>query len=152
MEDLKYLGKAIPRLDALEKATGKIRYMSDLSFKGMLYGKILRSKYPHARILRIDTSKAESLEGVVSVVTHKDVPGVNGFGIVIPDMPVLCADKVRYVGDAVVAVAAESEEIAEKAISLIEVDYEPLPIVSDPEEALKEGLLKSTKGQYTFAY
>lgn len=139
MDELKYLGKAIPRLDALEKATGKIKYMTDLYFPNMLYGKVLRSKYPHARILKIDTSKAESLEGVISVVTHKDVPGVNGFGIVIPDMPVLCADKVRYIGDAVAAVAAESEEIAEKALSLIEVDYEPLPVVSDPEEALKEG-------------
>lgn len=134
----KYIGRSVPRIDALEKATGKIKYMSDLSFPNMLFGKILRAKYPHAKILRIDTSKAEALPGVVTVITHKDVPGLNGFGIVVPDMPVLCKDKVRYIGDAVAAVAAETEAIAEKALSLIEVDYEPLPIVDDPEEAMKE--------------
>jgi xanthine dehydrogenase D subunit len=137
MEETKYIGKEIPRVDGLEKATGKIKYMSDLEFPNMLYGKILRAKFPHAKILHIDTSKAEALDGVFAVVTHKDVPGVNGFGIVIPDMPVLCEDKVRYIGDAVAAVAAVSEEIAEKAISLIDVQYEPLPIVDDPEEAMK---------------
>ncbi len=137
MEETKYIGKEIPRVDGLEKATGKIKYMSDLEFPNMLYGKILRAKFPHAKILHIDTSKAEALDGVFAVVTHKDVPGVNGFGIVIPDMPVLCEDKVRYIGDAVAAVAAVSEEIAEKAVSLIDVQYEPLPIVDDPEEAMK---------------
>ncbi|BAL80354.1 xanthine dehydrogenase family protein molybdopterin-binding subunit [Caldisericum exile] len=138
MEELKYIGKPIPRIDALEKATGKIKYMSDLKFPNMAFGKILRAKYPHAKILKIDTSKAEALPGVVAVITHKDVPGVNGFGIVVPDMPVLCKDKVRYIGDAVAAVAAETEEIAEKAIKLIDVEYEPLPVVEDPEEAMEE--------------
>jgi len=134
----RYIGKPIPRIDALEKATGKIKYMSDLSFPNMAFGKVLRAKYPHAKILKIDTSRAEALPGVITVITHKDVPGVNGFGIVVPDMPVLCKDKVRYIGDAVAAVAAESEEIAEKAIQLIEVEYEPLPVLTDPEEAMKE--------------
>lgn len=138
MENLRYLGKPVPRLDALEKATGQIKYMTDLILPNMLYGKVVRAKYPHARILRIDTSKAESLPGVIAVITHKDVPGVNGFGIIIPDMPVLCSDKVRYIGDAVAAIAAESEEIAEKAASLVDVEYEPLPIISDPIEAMKE--------------
>jgi len=134
----RYIGKPIPRIDALEKATGMIKYMSDLSFPNMAFGKVLRAKYPHAKILKIDTSKAEALPGVIAVITHKDVPGVNGFGIVVPDMPVLCKDKVRYIGDAVAAVAAETEEIAEKAIQLIEVEYEPLPVLTDPEEAMKE--------------
>jgi len=134
----RYIGKPIPRIDALEKATGMIKYMSDLSFPNMAFGKVLRAKYPHAKILKIDTSKAEVLPGVIAVITHKDVPGVNGFGIVVPDMPVLCKDKVRYIGDAVAAVAAETEEIAEKAIQLIEVEYEPLPVLTDPEEAMKE--------------
>lgn len=138
MEEMRYIGKPIPRIDALEKATGKIKYMSDLGFPNMLFGKILRAKYPHAKILKIDTSKAEALPGVVAVVTHKDVPGVNGFGIVVPDMPVLCKDKVRYIGDAVAAVAAETEVIAEEALKLIEVEYEPLPVIDDPEEAMKE--------------
>jgi xanthine dehydrogenase, molybdenum binding subunit apoprotein (EC 1.17.1.4) len=147
----RYIGKPIPRIDALEKATGKIKYMSDLSFPNMAFGKVLRAKYPHAKILKIDTSKAEALPGVITVITHKDVPGVNGFGIVVPDMPVLCKDKVRYIGDAVAAVAAETEEIAEKAIKLIDVEYEPLPVVDDPEEAMKEDAPKFTKrGTYIY--
>lgn len=142
MEELRYLGKPVPRLDGLEKATGQIKYMSDLQFPGMLYGRILRAKYPHARILKIDTTKAQELPGVRAVITHKDVPGLNGFGIARPDMPVLCSDKVRYIGDAVAAVAAESEEIAEEAISLIDVEYEPLPVVSDPSYAMSENAPK----------
>lgn len=137
MDDPRYIGKEVPRIDALEKATGNIKYMSDLSFPGMLYGKILRAKYPHAKILKIDVSKAKLLEGVAAVVTSEDVPGTNGFGIVIPDQPVLCSDKVRYIGDAVAAVAAETEKIAEEAIKLIDVEYEPLPIVDDPVLAIK---------------
>jgi len=103
----------------------------------MLWAKVVRSKYPHAFIRKIDTSKAESLPGVVTVLTHKDVPGLNGFGIVIPDQPVLCFDKVRFLGDAIAVIAAESEEIAEKAVQLVDVDYEPLPVVTDPVEAMK---------------
>ena len=137
MDDPKYIGKEVPRIDALEKATGNIKYMSDLSFPNMLYGKILRSKYPHARILGIDASKAKALEGVVSVVTSDDVPGTNGFGIVIPDQPVLCSDKVRYIGDAIAAVAAETEKIAEEAIKFIDVEYEVLTVVDDPIKALE---------------
>lgn len=138
MNDSNYIGKEIPRIDALEKATGEIKYMSDISFPGMLYGKVLRAKYPHAKILNIDISKAKTLKGVVVVVTHEDVPGTNGFGIVIPDQPVLCSDKVRYIGDAVAAVAAETEQIAEEAIKLINVEYELLPVVDDPVEALEK--------------
>jgi xanthine dehydrogenase D subunit len=135
-EKYRYIGKSVPRVDAAEKATGHIKYMSDLSFPGMLWGKIVRAKYPHAKILKIDTSKAEALPGVHAVVTWKDVPGFNGFGIVVPDQPVLCEDKVRYIGDAVAAVAAETKEIAEKAAELVEVEYEPLPIVDDPIKAV----------------
>jgi len=136
--DNRYIGKEIPRIDALEKATGSIKYMSDLYFPDMLYGKVLRAKHPHAKILKIDTSKARVLPGVATVITYEDIPGTNGFGIVVPDMPVLCSDKVRYIGDAVCAVAAETEEIAEQALSLVEVEYEPLPVVDDPIEAMKE--------------
>ncbi|RLD18843.1 MAG: xanthine dehydrogenase family protein molybdopterin-binding subunit [Caldiserica bacterium] len=135
MKDFKYIGKSVPRIDAADKASGKIKYMSDLNFPGMLFGKILRAKYPHALIKKIDTSQAKALPGVVAVVTWEDVPGLNGFGIVVPDQPVLCEDKVRYIGDAVVAVAAETKEIAEEAIKLITVEYEPLPIVDDPIKA-----------------
>jgi CO/xanthine dehydrogenase Mo-binding subunit len=121
----------------LEKTTGELKYMGDLTLENTLWGRVLRAAHPHALINGIDTSKAESLEGVVCVLTHRDVPGLNRFGIAKPDMPVLCEDKVRYVGDAVALVSAESAEIAERACALIEVDCEPLPVVDDPERALE---------------
>lgn len=103
----------------------------------MLYAKAARSKYPHALIKGINTKKAEAVAGVVAVLTYRDVPGMNAFGIVLPDQPILCHDKVRYLGDAIAIVAAENLEAAEKAAQLVEVDYEPLPVVSDPLEAMK---------------
>ncbi len=142
MSQTRFVGKPIARIDALEKALGKTRFMSDLVFPNMLWGKVLRAAYPHARICRIDTSRAEQLPGVRCVLTHRHVMGLNGFGIVKPDQPVLCHDKVRYVGDAVALVAAETESIAEEALGLIHVDYDPLPVVEDPEEALSESAPK----------
>lgn len=124
------------RPDGVGKVTGELKYLTDLSFPGMLYGKILRSPYPHANILSICTQQAKKLAGVRAVITHEDVPGMNRFGIVIPDQPVLCEEKVRYTGDAIAAVAAETEEIAERALKLIEVVYDKLPEVDDPEKAL----------------
>jgi CO/xanthine dehydrogenase Mo-binding subunit len=108
-----------------------------MSFPKMLFAKAARSNYPHALIKGISTRKAEAVSGVVAVLTYKDVPGVNGFGIVVPDQPVLCHDKVRYLGDAVAVVAAETLEAAEQAAHLVEVQYDPLPVVSDPVEAMK---------------
>jgi len=136
-EDLRWIGKSIPRKEGIGKTTGDTKFFSDMILPNMLWAKVARSKYPHALIRKIDVSKAESLPGVVTVLTHKDVPGLNGFGIVIPDQPVLCSDKVRFLGDAIAVVAAESEEIAETAVQLVEVDYEPLPVVTDPVEAMK---------------
>lgn len=124
------------RPDGVEKVTGHLKFLTDLSFPNMLFAKILRSEYPHANIVSISTEKAEELPGVRAVITSKDVPGLNGFGLIFPDQPVLCKDKVRFVGDAVAAVAAETEEIAEAALQLIEVEYEPLPVVDDPEQAM----------------
>lgn len=124
------------RPDGLAKVTGNLKYLTDLTFPNMLYGKILRSPYPHAKIISINTEQAEKLPGVAAVITHKDVPGMNRFGLIMPDQPVLCEEKVRYVGDAVAAVAAESETIADKALSLIKVVYEELPIIDDPQKAL----------------
>lgn len=137
MAEFKYLGKPIPRVDAKEKVTGDLLYPSDLHFDNQLYIRILRSKYPYAKIKSIDTSEAEKLPGVVKVLTHKDVPGVNGFGIAVQDQPVFCYDYVRYQGDAIAAVGSETEEIARKALALIKVDYEVLEPVSRPEDALK---------------
>jgi CO/xanthine dehydrogenase Mo-binding subunit len=108
-----------------------------MTLPNMLYAKVTRSRHPHALIQSINTARAEAVPGVVAVLTHKDVPGLNGFGILIPDQPVLCSDKVRYLGDAVAIVAAETLEAAEKAAGLVEVEYSPLPVVSDPFEAMK---------------
>lgn len=144
-EEFKSIGKRLVGHDAIEKVTGQTKYAADFSLPGMVHGKILRSKYPHARIKRIDISKAEKLDGVLCVLTHKDVPNntivsrfgqtreVGGFeGI----FRILAEDKVRYFGEAVALVAAETEEIAEKAIEAIEVEYEELEGIFDPEEAM----------------
>lgn len=133
----KGVGVSIPRVGAVEKVTGKTEFAADYAFEGMLYGKTLRANYPHAEILSIDTSKAEELEGVVAVLTAKDIPGINGFGKLFKDQPVLCDKKVRYVGDAVAVVFAQSEEIAERALDLISVEYKELPGVFSPQQALE---------------
>ncbi|MFN3171686.1 MAG: molybdopterin cofactor-binding domain-containing protein [Hyphomicrobiales bacterium] len=124
------------RADLDDKLSGVPVFLTDARSDDMLVGAILRAPHPHAKLHSIDTSKAEALLGVHAVVTHKDVPGDNAFGIVIQDQPALCSDVVRYEGDTVAAVAADSKEIAKAALDLIEVTYEPLPIVSDPVHAL----------------
>ena len=135
------VGAPIARKDAFEKATGIAKYASDLFPDDLLWVAVLRSKYPHAKILRIDTSKAEAHPNVVAVFTHRDVP-VNRYGVFKKDRPVLCDDKVRYIGDPVALVAAETREDALEALKLIEVEYEPLPAVTDPLEAMKPGAPK----------
>ncbi|MEM6711036.1 MAG: molybdopterin cofactor-binding domain-containing protein [Pseudomonadota bacterium] len=125
------------RTDLAGKLAGEPVFLTDLRPLGALYGSILRAEYPHARILSIDTSKAEALEGVYAVVTHKDVSGLNAFGIVVQDQPALCDTLVRYEGDPVAAVAADTKAIAEEALDLVEVVYEPLPVVDDPIKALE---------------
>ena len=136
METLSSVGKRIPKRDAIDKVTGRANYIQDLKMPGMLYGKILRSKYPHARIVRIDTSKAKKLLGVRAVITAEDVPQIRyGF---MKDQPVLKSGKVRSYRDEVAAVAAIAPEIAEEALDLITVEYEALPGVFDPLEAMKE--------------
>ena len=130
------IGAPVPQIEGPAKVTGRTRYAADVDLPGMLWGKILRSPHPHARILSIDASAAWSVPGVKAVVTGQDAPG-HLMGKVLRDMPVLCWDKVRYIGDRVAAVAAETLEAAEEAILLIEVDYELLPAVFDPMEAMK---------------
>ncbi|MCD6168043.1 MAG: xanthine dehydrogenase family protein molybdopterin-binding subunit [Caldisericia bacterium] len=134
----KWIGKKVPQILSSKKVTGKLKYPSDIYLENMLWGVVVRSKYPHAVIKRIDTTKAENFPGVVKVLTWRDIPGENGFGIVVHDQPALCKDKVRYVGDAVALIAAETREIAEKARELVEIDYEPLPVVKDPILAMSE--------------
>jgi CO/xanthine dehydrogenase Mo-binding subunit len=124
----------------LAKVTGAINYAPDLVLPQMLYAKALRSPFPHAKLLRVDASKAEKLSGVVAVVTRDDLTGLNPyFGPVVDDQPVVATDRVRHVGEVVALVAAKSREIAEEALDLIEVDYEELPAVFDILEAAKPG-------------
>jgi xanthine dehydrogenase molybdenum-binding subunit len=131
------IGKPMPNLQARDKITGEARFTDDYRFAGMLYARTKRANIPHARILSIDTSAARELDGVHAVLTHEDIPGRNLHGVFITDWPVLCADKVRYAGDAIAVVAADSEEVAAAALELITVEYEELPVVSDAIEAAK---------------
>jgi 4-hydroxybenzoyl-CoA reductase subunit alpha len=131
------IGKPTAMVDAAEKTTGSGKYTDDLSLPGMLIGKILHSPYPHARIKKVDTSRAEKLDGVVTVAVGRDAPNPYGILPVGHDEHALATDKVRYVGDNVACVVAVSEAIAEKALELIDVDYEVLPGYFDPEESMK---------------
>lgn len=128
------LGARAPRLDAIDKATGRARYASDLSLPGMLYGIVVRSERPHARIRLIDTSAAMQLPGVEAIATATDAPGM--FGEVIKDQRAFASDRVRYIGEPIAAIAAVTEEIAHQAAALIRVEYEDLPAVFDPHEAM----------------
>jgi 4-hydroxybenzoyl-CoA reductase subunit alpha len=131
------VGKPTAMIDAAEKTTGAGKYTDDLSVPGMMIGKILHSPYPHARIKHINTSRAEQLEGVVAVVIGQDAPKTYGILPVGHDEYPLALDKVRYVGDNVACVVAISETVAEKALELIDVEYEVLPAYFDPEESMK---------------
>jgi len=132
------IGAPVWRVEGAEKVSGQAIYGADVHFPNTLWGKILRSPYPHARIKNIDTSNAWKVDGVKAIVTGKDEPK-HYQGKSIRDIPVLCWDKVRYVGDKVAAVAAETREAAEEALHLIEVEYEELPAVFDVLEAMKAG-------------
>lgn len=131
------IGSAMRKIDGLAKSTGRAVYTDDIALPGMLHGKILRSPHPHAQIVSIDTSRAEALNGVHSVITGRDMPVQYGIIPWTPDEYPLCVDRVRYVGDGVAAVAAINEDIAIEALSLIEVEYEELPAFMDPRLALR---------------
>jgi len=137
MSEFSIIGKPTAMIDAAGKATGAGKYTDDLHVPRMLIGKILHSPYPHARIKRIDTSRAEALEGVVTVVIGNDAPKTYGILPVGHDETALAVDKVRYVGDNVACVAAVSESVAEQALELIDVEYEVLPAYYDPEQSMK---------------
>src|SRR5437764_3886116 len=137
MTDFSIIGKRIALIDSAGKSTGQGKYTDDLSLPGMLIGKILHSPYPHAVIKKIDSSRAEALEGVVAVVTGPDAPNKYGILPVGHDETALAVEKVRYVGDNVACVVAETEAIAEDALELIDVECEPLPAYFDPEDSMK---------------
>ncbi|MDP8205291.1 MAG: molybdopterin-dependent oxidoreductase [Candidatus Electryonea clarkiae] len=140
MSDYRILNTRAPRVDAIDKVTGKAQYTDDLKKPGMLYAAILHSPLAHAKILNIDTSLAEKLPGVRSVVTYKDA-GTIPYGVSPAryDETIFCHDRVRYIGDEIAAVAAIDHDTAIEAIRLIKVDFEPLPIVLDGIEAMKDG-------------
>ncbi len=138
--DLSVVGKRLPKLDAPDKATGRAIYTDDISPPNMIYGKLLLSTLPHANIRSINTEKARELPGVRVILTGEDVPDVRwGTSPARYDETILAKGKVRFVGDVVAAVAAIDEETCYRALNLIEVDYEELPAVFDPMEAMKEG-------------
>lgn len=137
MSEFSIIGKPVALIDSAGKTTGAGKYADDLSLPGMLIGKILHSPYPHANIKGIDATRALALDGVIAVVTGQDAPNKYGILPVGHDETALAVDKVRYVGDNVACVVAESESIAEQAVQLIDVEYEPLPAYFDPEESMK---------------
>lgn len=140
------IGESVRRVDAISKVTGEALYPGDINMPNQAMMKILFAGRPHAIIRRIDTSKAEALEGVLAIFTARDVPN-NEYGLIMPDQPVLCgpgsgkpgADRVRFVGDQVALAVAETEEIAARALQLIEVEYEDLPVLSNPVESIAGG-------------
>ena len=137
-----FMGHRTRRLDAPSKVTGAIKYAADMWMANMLHMQVLRSPHPHARILAIDTRRASALPGVECVLTSDDVPGVDNFGVFIEDQPVMARGVVRYVGEAVAAVVAETVDIARAALRLIEVQYETLPGLFDPEAAMQPGAVQ----------
>src|ERR1035437_496694 len=133
--EFRVIGKPQPKLDGFEKVTGRAKYASDFSLPGMLCVKVLRSPHPHARVVNIDTSKALALPGVKAVLTHKDIAANPRWNPVYP----ILTDVARFVGDDIALVAAVDEDSAVEALGLIKVDYQVLPFVLDPEEAMKKG-------------
>ncbi|MFQ5875910.1 MAG: xanthine dehydrogenase family protein molybdopterin-binding subunit, partial [Dehalococcoidia bacterium] len=155
------LGKRLPQHDSIEKATGHLTYTADVMLPGTLVGKFLFSPHPHARIVSIDTSKAEAIPGVRGVITWRDLPDKRAATRTAFAAYVLARDKVRYAGEAVAAVVGVDEDTAQRAVDAIQVDYEELPAVFEPHEAMKPGapvvfegdeLPKASPGQRFFLY
>ena len=140
MSEYSIIGKRVPNVFGRSKVDGSAKYTDDLKFPGMLQGGLLRSTHAHARILHMDTSRAKKLKGVKAVITGDDtnkIPyGIFGF---TRDQVFLPTEKVRYLGEEVAAVAAVNDQVVKEALDLIEVEYEPLPVVTDPVKAMEEG-------------
>ncbi len=136
-EKYQVIGQIVTRPDAVEKVTGQAKFSDDLKFDGMLYAAVKRAGIPHGFLRRLDTSKARALPGVAAVLTAEDIPGEHNHGLVVYDWPAMVGinERVRYVGDAVAIVAAETQEVAEQAVRLIEAEFESQPVISDPVQA-----------------
>ena len=135
MTTYEVVGKRVTRQEGPDKVSGNFQYSADVSLPGMIWGKVLRSPYPHAKIVKIDASKALAMPGVHAVITGQDTLGMR-IGRSVRDVPLLAEDEVRFVGEKVAAVAADDPDLAEEALLMIEVEYEPLPAVFDPVEAM----------------
>ncbi|HMD89854.1 MAG TPA: xanthine dehydrogenase family protein molybdopterin-binding subunit [Anaerolineaceae bacterium] len=157
---MSYIGASVGRIDAIGKVTGNAQYPGDFNMPDQVYMKVLFSNKVHAIVRKVDTAKADALEGVIAIFTAKDVP-INEYGLIFPDQPVLCgpgsnkpyADRVRCLGDQIALIVAEEEEIAAQARDLIEVEYEDLPIITDPLKAMEPDalLLHPDRGSNIFA-
>ena len=138
---LEVVGQVVPRPEANKKVTGEAVYTDDITFPDMLFGATLRAGIPHGRVKKLDISKAKALAGVQAVLTADDIPGKVNHGEIIQDWPALIGigEKARYVGDAIAIVAADTQEIADHALTLIDLEMEPLPMVTNPVDAKKDG-------------
>src|SRR6202165_2389091 len=136
-EDLSIVGKPLIKPDAFSKVSGQTKFADDLALPRMIYGRILRSPHPHARILHVDTTRARAPPGVLAVLTGEDLPIKFGILPVSQDEEALAREKVRYVGDPIAAVAATDEWIADEALDLIDIQFEELPAVMSIEQAIK---------------
>lgn len=133
------IGRSVPKVDALSKVLGKAVYSEDLFFPGMLFGRVLRAGIPHAHLKKIDASKARKKDGVACILTAEDIPGCNRYGMAFQDQPALVHDRVRYIGDPIAIVAAESDEIAKDALDAIVVEYKELAPITKVCDALAKG-------------
>ena len=133
------IGVSVAKKDAVPKVIGAKLFADDYDAEGAVYGQAVFSQHAHARILSVDIDEAAALDGVVKVATAKDVPGINKFGLFVPQQPVICGEKVKYLGDVVACVYAKNRELALEAAKLVKVSYEPLPALMDPQENFKEG-------------
>ncbi|HDL64906.1 MAG TPA: xanthine dehydrogenase family protein molybdopterin-binding subunit, partial [Proteobacteria bacterium] len=149
MEELKFVGKSLPRIDSKEKLTGAAQYVDDLEFgPNLLYAEIVESTEAFARVTKVDTSEAEKITGVVKVITGKDFP--YKFGLYMKDRFILAQDVVRFVGEQVAAVIARDPKIARRAAKLVKVEYEPFTPVFNQMEAIKKDpiLIHPDLGEY----
>ncbi|MDP2294133.1 MAG: molybdopterin-dependent oxidoreductase [Pseudolabrys sp.] len=137
--DGEVIGKNVRRIDAPSKVSGRLKYAGDMTMPGMLHVQVLRSPHAHARIVSIDTAAAAAMDGVEGVITSADVPGEDGFGVFVNDQPIMARGKVRYVGEAIAAVAAVDQLTAKRAVAAIKVQYEPLERVFDADAAMQPG-------------
>ncbi|HJU63572.1 MAG TPA: molybdopterin cofactor-binding domain-containing protein, partial [Candidatus Binatia bacterium] len=144
---LKVAGKEARRVDGIEKVTGKALYAGDLRLPGMAYAKIVRSPVAHARLVKVDASKARQLTGVIATLTRDDIKDFNyKYGATYKDQSIVAVDKVRYVGDPVAAVLAEEPALAEEALNLVDIEYDELPKVTNIEEAVAPGAIQVHEG------